>query len=265
MSASRVPRWVERQRRRRISGSSCIVRQCEGRSDEAIRKCPALALTRRFVTHPAMRPAILNPLFAEVETLKGVGPGIAKALKRLDITRVVDLAYHPPTGTIDRVRASAASASLLGRNVVIDVTPFQARQGGGRGPLRIFAADSAGNTISLIFFNNPSWAKKQLPLDEARTVSGKLEAYGDEWQIIHPEVLDASRAAEVPLRECVYPLTEGIANRRMRELALGALERSPELAEWIEPGLLDREHWPSWHASLAGAHSDPESITPRKR
>ena len=59
-----------------------------------------------------MRPDVLNPLFAEAEALKGVGPGIAKALARLDLTRAIDLAYHLPTGTIDRVRAPAASSSL---------------------------------------------------------------------------------------------------------------------------------------------------------
>ena len=30
-----------------------------------------------------MRPEILNPLFAEVEAMKGVGPQVAKLLKRL--------------------------------------------------------------------------------------------------------------------------------------------------------------------------------------
>ena len=30
-----------------------------------------------------MRPDILNPLFAEVEALKGIGPNLAKPLKRL--------------------------------------------------------------------------------------------------------------------------------------------------------------------------------------
>jgi ATP-dependent DNA helicase RecG len=137
-----------------------------------------------------MRPDVLNPLFAEVETLPGVGPQVAKLLKRLDVTRVVDLLYHLPTGVIDRVRAPAASASLLGLNVILDLTPFQTREPrSGRGPMRVFASDADGNTISLIYFNNPGWAKKSLPLHEMRTVAGKLEAYGDEWQIIHPEVL----------------------------------------------------------------------------
>ena len=45
-----------------------------------------------------MRPDILNPLFAEVETLKGVGPGIARPLDRLGLKRIKDLLYHFPAG-----------------------------------------------------------------------------------------------------------------------------------------------------------------------
>jgi ATP-dependent DNA helicase RecG len=47
-----------------------------------------------------MRPDILNPLFAEVEALKGVGPNLAKPLKRLKLERVIDLLFHLPTGMI---------------------------------------------------------------------------------------------------------------------------------------------------------------------
>jgi len=213
-----------------------------------------------------MRPDVLNPLFAEVETLPGVGPQVAKLLKRLDITRVVDLLYHLPTGVIERVRAPAASASLLGLNVILDLTPFQTREPrSGRGPMRVFASDSDGNTISLIYFNNPGWAKKSLPLHEMRTVAGKLEAYGDEWQIIHPEVLPADKGAELSIREPVYPLTEGMTGKRLRELAAAALERAPELPEWIEPSLLEREAWRPWRSAIAEGHRDPGSEDPRRR
>src|SRR3982751_6179688 len=111
-----------------------------------------------------MRPEILNPVFAEVEVLKGVGPQVAKQLRKLGLTRVLDLLYHLPTGAIERVRAPAASAVLLGRNVILEVKPFEIRESrSGRGPTRIFASDSDGNTISLIYFNNPGWAKRSLP------------------------------------------------------------------------------------------------------
>src|SRR6476659_6965911 len=213
-----------------------------------------------------MRPEILNPLFTEVEALKGVGPQVAKTLKRLDLTRAVDLIYHLPTGSIERVRAPAASADLLGRNVIIDLKPFEVRENrSGRGPMRVFASDGEGNAISLIYFNNPGWAKRQLPLGQMRTVSGKLEAYGDEWQIIHPEVSEAGKGPQPAMREPVYPLTEGMTNRRLGELVREALERAPELPEWIESGLAGRESWREWRPSLALCHREPGAEEARKR
>jgi len=213
-----------------------------------------------------MRPEILNPLFAEVETMPGVGPQVAKVLKRLDITRAIDLLYHLPTGVIERVRTNAASASLLGCNVIIDLVPFDTRSPrSGRGPMRVFASDADGNTISLIYFNNPGWAKKSLPMGEKRIVSGKLEAYGDEWQIIHPEVMPADKGTELSIHEPVYGLTEGMTNKRLRELAVAALERAPEMPEWIEPTLLAREAWRPWRAAIAEAHRDPGTADPRRR
>src|SRR6476661_3122327 len=111
-----------------------------------------------------MRPEILNPLFTEVDALKGVGQQVAKLLKKLRIERVVDLLYHLPTGSIERINAPAASAALLGRNVIIELTPFDIRENrSGRGPTRIYASDPEGNTISLVYFNNPGWAKRTLP------------------------------------------------------------------------------------------------------
>ena len=213
-----------------------------------------------------MRPEILNPLFAEVEAMKGVGPQLAKVLARLKLTRAIDLLFHLPTGTIERIAAPAASSALLGRIVILEVTPFEFRQPrSGRGPTRVPASDRAGNTITLVYFNNPGWAKKQLPLGERRTVSGKLEAYGDEWQIIHPEVAEPEKASALPVREAVYPLTEGLTSRRIGELAAAAIERAPDLPEWIEPGLLTREGWTAWRAAIAGVHREPGDSAGRRR
>lgn len=213
-----------------------------------------------------MRPEILNPLFAEVEVLKGVGPQLAKLLKRLELTRVVDIVYHLPTGAIERVRAKSAERSLLGRNVILELTPLKIRETrSGRGPMRVFASDSDGNTISLVYFNNPGWAKRSLPIGEKRVISGKLEAYGEEWQIIHPEVAEPGRGPAPALREPVYPLTEGLTNRRAGELAREALERVPELPEWIEPSLTARRSWGPWRASLALAHREPNAAEARQR
>ena len=53
-----------------------------------------------------MRPAILNPLFALVTSLPGVGPKQDKLLRylldRSETPRLVDLLLHLPTNVIDR-------------------------------------------------------------------------------------------------------------------------------------------------------------------
>ena len=213
-----------------------------------------------------MRPEILNPLFAEVETLKGVGPQVSKQLKKLGIGRVVDLLYHLPTGAIERIKAPSADAALLGRTVILELTPFETRESrSGRGPTRIFATDSDGNSISLVYFNNPGWAKRTLPAGQKRIVSGKLEQYGDEWQIVHPEVAEPGKGPLPLIREPVYPLTEGLTNRRLGELVRDALERAPELPEWIEPSLAARECWSTWRSSLALVHREPRAEDARRR
>src|SRR6185437_5856825 len=203
-----------------------------------------------------MRPEILNPLFAEVETLKGVGPQVSKQLKKLGIGRVVDLLYHLPTGAIERIKAPSADAALLGRTVILELTPFETRESrSGRGPTRIFATDSDGNSISLVYFNNPGWAKRTLPAGQKRIVSGKLEQYGDEWQIVHPEVAEPGKGPLPLIREPVYPLTEGLTNRRLGELVRDA----------IEPSLAARECWSTWRSSLALVHREPRAEDARRR
>jgi ATP-dependent DNA helicase RecG len=211
-----------------------------------------------------MRPDLLNPLFAEVKTLKGVGPQLTRLLHRLGLSRLVDLLFHLPTGSVERVRAPAASPVLLGSLVVLELKPFDARQSAGRGPTRIYAADNDGNVITLAFFNNGGWGRKQLPLGEARVVSGKLEAYGDQWQMVHPEVLEPGKP-EPPLKESIYPLTEGLTSRRLRELASAAIERAPDLPEWIEPSLLANKNWPAWRTALGKAHADHLDSAARSR
>ncbi len=44
----------------------------------------------------------------------------------------------------------------------------------------------------------------------------------------------------------------------MRRLAHEALERAPELPEWLDPAFQARERWPSWREALASLHA-PES------
>ncbi|HTU12574.1 MAG TPA: ATP-dependent DNA helicase RecG [Allosphingosinicella sp.] len=212
-----------------------------------------------------MRPDVLNPLFAEVEVLKGIGPALAKPLHRLKLDRVVDILFHVPTSWIDRKRVARLDVADVGRVITVALTPRDYRQS-GRGPLRIYAEDEGGDYVTLTYFNNPGWGKKQLPLGETRIVSGRLDRYGQELQMVHPDhVLPPAEAAAIPEREPVYPLSEGLTNHRLSDLAGQALGRRPELGEWIEPSLKAQQDWPDWAEALATAHRDPAAAKARER
>jgi ATP-dependent DNA helicase RecG len=214
-----------------------------------------------------MRPDILNPLFAEVRDMKGVGPGLAKPLDRLGLERVKDLLYHFPANWIYRKSVSRLDVADVGSNIIIHVTVMEHRSSGSaRAPLRIYAADAEGNYITLTFFGrNGGWAKKQLPTGEARVISGKLDRYGDELQMVHPDhIAEVGGAAAPGLAEPVYPLSEGLTNGRLGPLVTAALAHAPLLSEWIEPSLLATRKWVAWDNALQTVHrKDDQSARDR--
>jgi ATP-dependent DNA helicase RecG len=213
-----------------------------------------------------MRPDVLNPLFAEVEVLKGIGPALAKPLKRLGLNRVVDILFHLPVNWIERKRVDRLDMADAGGIVTVLVTPVDYRQSGPRGPFRVYATDREGNYLSLTYFHNPGWAKKQFPLGVPKVVSGRMEMYGQELQMVHPDyVLEPNEALDLPESEPVYPLSEGLTNRRLADLAGQALARAPGLGEWIEPSLLAARHWPPWQEALAIVHHSRDSGPARER
>lgn len=209
-----------------------------------------------------MRPDILNPLFAEVRAMKGVGPGLAKPLDRLGLERTKDVAYHFPVNWIYRKSVARFDVGDVGQNIIARVIVMEHRSSGSsRAPQRIYVADAEGNYLTLAFFGrNGGWAKKQLPMGEERVISGKLERYGDELQMVHPDHIAPVGGSGGPeLAEPVYPLSEGLTNKRMGQLASAVLEHIPALPEWIEPSLLAARKWPTWGEALQTVHRKDET------
>lgn len=203
-----------------------------------------------------MRPEILNPLFGETQSLKGVGKALAKPLEKLRLTRVKDLLYHQPSYWMRRKRVTSIDEDDVGLNIIAEITASDYSSGGPRSPFRVLATDAAGNVISLTFFGrNSGWPKKLLPLGEAKIISGKLERYGDELQMLHPEVLEPAEEPQIALVEPIYPLSDGLGNKRMRQLIERSCAVAPDLPEWIEPSLLEAKGWQGWRDSILAMHS----------
>jgi ATP-dependent DNA helicase RecG len=204
-----------------------------------------------------MRPERLNPLFATSASLKGVGAGVMRPLEKLGLTRVRDLAYHLPDRFVQRRAVTSLDEASVGEQIVVRLTPREYRASGSpRAPFRVHAEDAAGNVCALTYFGrNGAWAKKQLPLGEARWIAGRLDQFGQLLQIVHPEhVAEDGAVALGTLCEPVYPLSEGLTQGRVAALVGQALALAPDLPEWIEPGLKAKLGWPDWKPALLEAH-----------
>jgi ATP-dependent DNA helicase RecG len=190
----------------------------------------------------AMRPEILFPLFAPITTLKGVGARVAPLLEKVAGPIVRDVLFLPPSGfvrrpvtTVDQAREGEVQTLFVA--VAQHLKPARREL-----PWKIRCFDDTG-FISLIWFKgHGDHLLRNNPPNARRVVSGKVERFHDERQMVHPDyVLDAERAADIPQIETVYPATAGLPSRTIRRFALEALDRAPELPDWNDPAWLARE------------------------
>ena len=203
-----------------------------------------------------MRPSILNPLFADVISLPGVGPKLALLISKAAGPRLVDLVFTPPVNLIDRSArpkiADAPYGSLATLEVFIDRhDPPRTR----KLPYRVICSDETGFLTLIFFHGKPDYLLKALPEGEKRLISGKIEEYGGARQMTHPDhIVDPKNADALPLFEPVYPLTAGLTSTVMRKAVLASLTRTPSLPEWQDAAWLAKQKWTPWNSALADIH-----------
>src|SRR6202008_60084 len=193
-----------------------------------------------------MRPALLNPLFAPVTSLPGVGPKQDKLLRylldRSETPRLVDLLMHLPASVIDRRARPKIRDAVQGTMVTLEVTVDRHRPPpprNSRAPYLVYASDDTGDVVLTFFRAKPGYVEKLLPIGSKRYVSGTLQMYDGIPQIVHPDrVVDEEAFAKLSLIDPVYPLTEGLALGALRRAIAQALQKLPELPEWISESVL---------------------------
>ena len=209
-----------------------------------------------------MRPALLNPLFAPVTSLAGVGPKQDKLFRYLlgrdDTPRLVDLLLHLPTSVIDRRARPRIRDAVPGTVVTLEVTVDRHRPAPGgrsRAPYLVYASDDSGDVVLTYFRAQPGYVEKLLPVGSKRYVSGTLQMFDGIPQIVHPDrVVDEANFAKLSGIDPVYPLTEGLALGSLRRAVAQALQKLPNLPEWISPEILRRCRFPPIAAALNRLH-----------
>ncbi|ANK85739.1 MULTISPECIES: ATP-dependent DNA helicase RecG [unclassified Rhizobium] len=222
-----------------------------------------------------MRPAILDPLFSSISGLPGVGPKIAELLVKLlgcetpEDCRVIDLLFHAPFSLIDRRNQPGIAQAPQGAIVTITARVDRHQvppRGKSNVPYRVFLHDDTGELTLVFFRGQAAWLEKQLPIDAEVTVSGKIDWFNGRASMVHPDyIVRAEEAENLPLVEPIYPLTAGLSPKTLRKIIDAALPRFPEMPEWIDLTLTQKQGLPSIRDSFHMLHEprDPAEIDPQ--
>ncbi len=163
---------------------------------------------------------------APLTQLPGIGPARGKKLDKLGLRRLEDVLDYFPFRYEDRravytVRDAPAGESCCVLAMVAH-TPTLSRIRKGLELVKVRAVDATG-ALELTFFNQ-AYLKDALRPGESYVFYGRVEAMGRRKSMANP-VFEREGAGEITGRILpVYPLTAGITNRLLGELARRAVE-----------------------------------------
>ena len=217
------------------------------------------------VSHP-------KALQKTVASARGVGPGLAHKLERLNLRTVEDLLWHLPRRHEDRRRMKRIDALVPGETVTLTgvVTSVSFFQPPRRPKMSIFKAtisDGSGH-VQMVFFNRP-YLRSALTKGMKLLVNGKVERpkKGPAQTLVmngpdYEELGGEDDAIHVGRIVPMYGLTEGLMQRAMRKIMKVAVDDFTPLVPDILPATVRKaQAFPSRSSALREVHfpDTPES------
>ena len=163
-----------------------------------------------------------------ITALKGVGPQLGAKLGRLGINTVVDLLFHLPLRYQDRTTLAPIGSLRPGSEALIHgrIEISGARFGRRRSLVTVISDDTGRLTMRQFHFSQAQ--QRGLHRGGCIQCYGEVRAGPSGLEMVHPEyrLLDSldNSITEATLTP-VYPGTEGISQRKWRDLAGQALAR----------------------------------------
>jgi ATP-dependent DNA helicase RecG len=196
-------------------------------------------------TTPRAKPAANLGLATPLSRLKGCGPANSRRLEKLGLQTVRDLLFHFPARHIDYSALKKVNELAVGDVATVVVTVWDVGTFSTlRGMVRIEAVtgDETGNLLAVWFRRRDYFGSKLR--GQQLVLSGRVESRNGRLYVNDPEMEFLEQADLVSTARLVpfYPLTEGLNQRWLRNLAKGAVERYAALLDDHLPTRLRQEH-----------------------
>ena len=194
----------------------------------------------------APRPDRLD---ASVEALHGVGPTLARRLRRLGLETVGDVLLQRPRRYESPVPTKRI-CDLFGDEeavIEVEVRAASSRRRGRLGILTARVADGTGE-IRATWFNQP-WVEQKLVPGARVRLRGRANRHG-----FAVASYDLDGEAETADFAPVYPATEDLSQKKLRELHDQALEFVRDAPERLPASVLEAERLPLRADALTALH-----------
>lgn len=207
------------------------------------------------------RPEPLFPLFAGLDSIKGIGPKTAQNFAGVGVVAPRDLLFTLPQSGIDRRLIDTVQGAPMPATLTVAVTIGKHNAPRTKGGAYRIHVEDAQTSFQLVYFHaRGNYWQTQLPEGSRRIVSGRVELFDGIAQMVHPDfAVPEVEADSIPRFEPVYPLTHGVTQKLMYKATRGAISLIPQMGEWIDPGQKAKAGWPDFAQAVQAAH-DPASL-----
>ncbi|WP_081630748.1 ATP-dependent DNA helicase RecG [Thioalkalivibrio sp. ALE16] len=209
----------------------------------------------RAAEQPTRAPSV--DLQAPLTTLKGVGPAVAERLERLGLVQAGDLLFHLPLRFEDRTRLTPIAALRPGLAALFEGRVTHAEVVHRRRRMLVVTLADDQAQILLRFFHFGANQQRRLGPGTRIRAFGEPRGLPGALECVHPElqtVGDTPPALESHLTP-IYPTTEGISQKLLRQLVAHALPGMQALPDLLPE--LSRQGLPGLHAALEQLHHPP--------
>ena len=195
-------------------------------------------------------------LFKDLKSIKGVGFQISKYLKKKKIEKIIDLLWNFPYDNVDRSIQEKIANLREGKIYTIIVKVIKYNFPRVRNlPNKILCEDDTGK-LEIIYFNSKEfYLKKMFPLNSYVFVSGKISSYKNKFQIINPDYVGKKENLK-QIKKIIpkYSLTQGINEKKYKNIIKNVLDNTPEQKEWFESSFIKKYNLLSWKKSIESLH-----------
>ena len=208
-----------------------------------------------------MRPSYLNNLLSPINLVTGIGPKIEKLFNRIDINLKVHFLWHLPYNIIKRQKHENIHSDQINTLVTLKIkvlkhVPSRFK----KQPYRVHCLCNETPIDIVFFYARHPVVKKNLPEEEIRFVSGKLEYFRNTYQITHPShIIETKGINEIKNIEPIYSLTAGLSQKIISKYIEQIIKNIPDLNEWIDDFYLKKYRFSNWKNSIVRIHN-PDKI-----